>query len=54
MHFSFDEQIAFDKSGNRNTLYPPPGVGPEDGGKGYSAYFDSNTMSVIPHNDIFD
>lgn len=42
-YWNFDETIAIDQSGNKNHMDPTPEVGPEAGGKGYSAYFDGNS-----------
>jgi hypothetical protein len=42
-HFSFDQEISLDLSGNKHFLHSPPQVGPENGGKGYSGYYDGNS-----------
>jgi hypothetical protein len=36
LHYTFDDEIILDKSGNNNKLQGNPKVGPENGGKGYS------------------
>lgn len=54
MHFSFDEEIPLDLSGNRHILISPPEVGPENGGKGYSGHFDGNLQSRVKHHEMFE
>jgi len=35
-------------------MVPTPKVGPESGGKGYSAFFDGNDAAVIKHSELFE
>ena len=40
LHFSFDDEVIIDKSGHKHWLVHPPLIGPENGGRGYSGYYD--------------
>lgn len=54
LHYSFDDEVALDKSGNKHWLVNPPGVGPENGGKGYSGYYDGQLHSLVEHHPMFE
>ncbi|MCQ2818553.1 MAG: LamG domain-containing protein [archaeon] len=54
VHYTFDEIIPKDSSGNSNDPIGEIGVGPSAMVKGNSAYFNGTQMLTIPHKENFE
>lgn len=53
-HYTFDDMVGHDSSGNGNGMIPHPEVGPSRGGVGASAYFNGTNYGFINHIGAFE